>query len=218
MSRPLNERLAGIMGEQRKNGRPREPGAVPQGSRALRENPGQAFFARDARSVAAAMIGLELTVNGAGGLIVETEAYLPDDPASHSFRGPTARNAAMFAGPASSYVYLIYGRHWCLNAVCLPGSAVLIRALEPTAGLDIMAARRGTADMRKLCAGPGRLAEALGITRAEDGLSLLAPPFALRPGRSFPVVTGTRIGITRATGLPWRFGAAGSPFVSRRFG
>ena len=206
------------MGGQRQEGPARQPGAVPEGSNAQRGVPGQEFFARDARAVAAAMIGLELTVNGAGGLIVETEAYLPDDPASHSFRGPTPRNATMFAGPASSYVYLIYGRHCCLNAVCLPGSAVLIRALEPTAGLDIMAARRGTADVRKLCAGPGRLAEALGITRAEDGLSLLAPPFALRPGRSLPLVTSTRIGITRATGLPWRFGAAGSPFVSRRFG
>jgi DNA-3-methyladenine glycosylase len=206
------------MGGQREKGPARQPGAVPEGSNAQRKVPGQEFFARDARTVAAAMIGLELTVNGAGGLIVETEAYLPDDPASHSFRGPTPRNATMFAGPASSYVYLIYGRHFCLNTVCLPGSAVLIRALEPTAGLDIMAARRGTADVRKLCAGPGRLAEALGITRAEDGLSLLAPPFALRPGRSLPLVTGTRIGITRATGLPWRFGAAGSPFVSRRFG
>ena len=206
------------MGGQREKGPARQPGAVPEGSNAQRDVPGQEFFARDARTVAAAMIGLELTVNGAGGLIVETEAYLPDDPASHSFRGPTPRNATMFAGPASSYVYLIYGRHCCLNAVCLPGSAVLIRALEPTAGLDIMAARRGTADVRKLCAGPGRLAEALGITRAEDGLSLLAPPFALRPGRSLPLVTGTRIGITRATGLPWRYGAAGSPFVSRRFG
>ncbi len=206
------------MGGQREKGPARQPGVVPEGSNAQRGVPGQEFFARDARTVAAALIGLELTVNGAGGLIVETEAYLPDDPASHSFRGPTPRNATMFAGPASSYVYLIYGRHCCLNAVCLPGSAVLIRALEPTAGLDIMAARRGTADVRKLCAGPGRLAEALGITRAEDGLSLLAPPFALRPGRSLPLVTGTRIGITRATGLPWRFGAAGSPFVSRRFG
>ncbi len=125
----------------------------------------------------------------------------------------------MFASPASSYVYLIYGRHWCLNAVCLPGSAVLIRALEPTSGLDVMMARRGTAKIRKLCAGPGRLAEALGITRSEDGLSLLEAPFALRhAGRSFERVTGPRIGITRAADLPWRFGARGSPFLSRKFG
>ena len=164
------------------------------------------------------MIGLELTLGGVGGLIVETEAYLPDDPASHSFRGPTARNATMFASPASSYVYLIYGMHWCLNAVCLPGSAVLIRPLEPTAGIETMKARRGTEDLGKLCAGPGRLAEALGISRADDGLSLLAPPFALRQGRRrFEVVTGPRIGITRAADLPWRFGAAGSPYLSRRF-
>jgi DNA-3-methyladenine glycosylase len=207
------------MGNLQEIGSGQERSAALGGSNAMSEMPGRDFFARDARSVAAGMIGLELTVNGVGGLIVETEAYLPDDPASHSFRGPTARNAAIFSGPGASYVYLIYGRHWCLNAVCLPGSAVLIRALEPTVGLDVMRARRATADTRKLCSGPGRLAEALGITRAADGLSLLAPPFALTPcGRSFPLLTGPRIGITRAADLPWRFGAACSPFLSRRFG
>ena len=177
-----------------------------------------AFFARDAREVAAEMIGLELTVEGVGGIIVETEAYLRDDPASHSFRGETARNAAMFAGPGLSYVYRIYGMHWCLNAVCLTGSAVLIRALEPTAGLDAMAARRGLTGVAKLCAGPGRLAAALGITGSHDRLPLTVPPFAFRRGLlRHEIVTGPRIGISRAADLPWRFGAKGSAFLSRRF-
>lgn len=178
----------------------------------------QAFFARDARVVAAAMIGLELTLDGVGGLIVETEAYLRDDPASHSFKGPTARNAAMFGAPGTSYVYRIYGLHWCLNAVCLPGSAVLIRAIQPKAGIEIMTERRGLEEVARLCAGPGRLAQALGITARHDGLPLLAPPFGLRRGRAaHDIVTGPRIGITRAADEPWRFGVAGSPFLSRRF-
>lgn len=185
----------------------------------MREMPDISFFARDAREVAAAMIGMELSLAGAGGIIVETEAYLADDPASHSFRGKTARNASMFAAPATSYVYLIYGLHWCLNAVCLPGSAVLLRALEPTQGLDVMRARRGVGNPRLLCAGPGRLAQALGITAAHDGRTLLAPPFALaiRPPQG-SLVSGPRIGISRAADAPWRFGLANSAFLSRRFG
>ena len=176
------------------------------------------FFARHALEVAASMIGLELTLDGVGGIIVETEAYLPDDPASHSFRGPTPRNASMFAGPATSYVYLIYGLHWCLNAACLPGSAVLIRALEPTQGLDMMRKRRGVTDARQLCSGPAKLAQALGITRAHDGLRLTQAPFRLRAGRAAPsLVTGPRIGIRQAAELPWRFGEAGSAYLSRRF-
>lgn len=181
--------------------------------------PGPDFFARDAREVAAAMIGMELRLGGAGGIIVETEAYLPDDPASHSFRGMTTRNASMFGVPGTRYVYLIYGMHWCLNAVCLPGSAVLVRALEPTRGLPLMRRRRGVEDLRLLCSGPGRLAQALGITGAMDGSSMLAPPFALAPAPVPPqLVTGPRIGISRAAELPWRFGLAQSAFHSRRFG
>lgn len=177
----------------------------------------KSFFARDARLVAREMIGLELACGEAAGIIVETEAYLPDDPASHSFRGPSTRNASMFGEPGTSYVYLIYGMHWCLNAVCLPGSAVLIRALQPTRGIKEMAARRGTENPRLLCAGPGRLAQALGISRDQDGLSFLRAPFALREGVSGTLVTGRRIGIAKAAEEPWRFGLANSPYVSRRF-
>lgn len=192
--------------------------AAVGGSGGAGEMPGRDFFARDAVTVAAEMIGLELTFGGVGGLIVETEAYLPDDPASHSFKGPTRRNASMFGSQGTSYVYRSYGMHWCLNAVCLTGSAVLIRALEPTAGLERMAARRGTASVARLCAGPGRLAAALGITGEEDGLSLLSPPFVLRHSGASPgLVIGPRIGITRAAHMPWRFGWQGSRFLSRPF-
>lgn len=180
--------------------------------------PDAQFFARDAREVAAAMIGVELRCGEAGGIIVETEAYLPDDPASHSFRGLTRRNASMFGAPGTAYVYRIYGMHWCLNAVCLPGSAVLIRALAPTEGLSAMAERRGTQAPDALCSGPGKLAAALAITGAADGLSLLAAPFALNRVLAIPrLVTGPRIGISRAADKPWRFGLAGSAFLSRRF-
>ncbi len=165
------------------------------------------------------MIGWTLTVDGVGGRIVETEAYHPTDPASHSFPGPTPRNAVMFGPPGVLYVYRSYGIHWCLNLVCGdgPGSAVLLRALEPTEGLDIMRERRGTDDARLLCSGPGRLGQALAVTRAQNGLRLDEPPFALIPGEAAGVVVGPRIGITKAVDVPWRFGERGSRFLSKPF-
>lgn len=178
------------------------------------------FYAQPILDLSRALIGCTLLVDGTGGVIVETEAYEAGDPASHSFAGPTPRNRAMFGPQGRAYVYRIYGMHYCLNVVGgeAPGSAVLIRALEPTSGLDVMAARRGTADARKLCAGPGRLCQALGVTLAQDGLPLDAPPFALLPRAALPmIVAGPRIGITKAADRPWRFGLAGSPFLSRAF-
>jgi DNA-3-methyladenine glycosylase len=160
-------------------------------------------------------------VNGCGGLIVEVEAYHHTDPAAHSFRGPTERNAVMFGPPGFAYVYRSYGIHWCLNFVCErkgSASAILIRALQPTAGIAAMQRRRGLRDERKLCSGPGKLGEALGITRKLNGLALDAPPFELR-ARAGPaeIVTGVRIGITKAAELPWRYGLKDSRFLSQPF-
>jgi len=173
------------------------------------------FFARDVATVARALIGATLLVDGVGGVIVETEAYDETDPASHCFRGRTARNASMFGPPGHAYVYRSYGLHWCLNFVCATASGVLIRALEPTIGLDRMAERRGTAELRRLCAGPGRLCQALGIDIALDGRSLYRPPFGLWCGEQAVVDTGPRIGISRGIDTPWRFGLRGSRFLSR---
>jgi DNA-3-methyladenine glycosylase len=179
----------------------------------------QEFFARSVHDVAPELIGVTLLVDGVGGRIVEVEAYDHEDPAAHGYRGRTERNASMFGPAGHAYVYRSYGIHWCLNFVCEGegiAAAVLIRALEPTRALDVMRERRGLDDERLLCAGPGRLCQALGLTREHDGLSLDRPPFRLQPGaEGAEVVRGPRIGITRAAERPWRYGLAGSRYLSR---
>ncbi len=176
------------------------------------------FFDRDAVVVARAMIGMEFRFHNTGGIIVETEAYRPDDPASHSFNGPTLRNRVMFGAPGHLYVYRSYGIHWCANIVCTSGSAVLIRALEPQTGVDLMKMRRGTDVLRNLCSGPGKLCQALAITGEVDGMSVFEQPVLLRSSETDPeIVAGPRIGITKAVDLPWRFGAEGSPHLSKPF-
>jgi DNA-3-methyladenine glycosylase len=175
------------------------------------------FFARPAKLVARDLIGAFLTLDGVGGEIVETEAYAPDDPVSHSFRGKTPRNASMFGPPAHAYVYRIYGLHWCLNAVAESGSAVLIRAIEPQAGVDAMISRRRTPELRSLCSGPGRLCEALGVTREHDGLSLRKAPFALRlPPKRHDITKSGRIGVREDVAAQLRYCKAGSAFLSRK--
>jgi len=177
------------------------------------------FFARSVHDVAPGLIGATLLFDGVGGRIVEVEAYDQEDPASHGYRGRTERNAAMFGPPGHAYVYRSYGIHWCLNLVCEgegTASAVLMRALEPTYGLDLMHERRGLDDPRLLCGGPGRLCQALGITRDHDGLPLDEPPFEIRPREeAVDVAAGPRVGITRAADRPWRYVEAGSRFLSR---
>jgi DNA-3-methyladenine glycosylase len=181
----------------------------------------RSFFDRSVHDVAPDLIGATFLVNGVGGTIVEVEAYHQTDPAAHSYRGPTPRNRVMFGPPGFAYVYRSYGIHWCMNFVCeaegLAG-AVLIRALEPTHGLAAMRRRRGLPDARALCSGPGKLCEALGITIDHSTLPLDKPPIALyaRTAEAI-VVSGVRIGITKAVDLPWRYGLKGSRFLSKPF-
>jgi len=180
---------------------------------------GRDFFARSVHEVAPDLIGVGFLCVGVGGLIVEVEAYDHEDPAAHGYRGRTARNASMFGPPGHAYVYRSYGIHWCVNFVCEEAgsaSAVLIRALEPTDRTELMRARRKVDDARSLCSGPGKLAQALGITGEHDGLPLDRPPFELVPRKDEPeLVQGPRIGISKAVEQPWRYGLAGSPFLSR---
>ena len=179
------------------------------------------FFARSVHKVAPDLIGATLLFDGVGGRIVEVEAYHHTDPAAHSYTGPTERNAVMFGPPGFVYVYRSYGIHWCLNFVCEPegsASAVLIRALEPMAGIAAMRRRRGLPDERALCSGPGKLCEALGVTHRHNGLPLDRPPFELRARREVPeIVVGPRIGITKAVEQLWRYGLKGSRFLSKPF-
>ncbi len=182
---------------------------------------GPAFFARSVHEVAPDLVGATLLVNGVGGRIVEVEAYHHTDPAAHSYGGATERNAVMFGPPGRVYVYRSYGIHWCMNLVCEPAgsaSAVLLRAIEPTEGLARMRRRRGLKDDRLLCSGPGRLCEALGVTIAQNGVRIDRPPFALyAPAEQPRIAAGVRIGITKAAELPWRYGEAGSRFLSKPF-
>ena len=177
-------------------------------------------LARPVLQVAPELVGAELYVDGVGGRIVEVEAYHHEDPASHGYLGRrTARNASMFLEGGHAYVYRSYGIHWCLNVVTGDegeAEAVLIRALEPLAGIDAMRERRGLDDVRALCSGPGKLCQALAITRAHDGLLLTEPPLELRERTDEPeIAVGARIGISKGQELPWRFGLAGSRFLSR---
>lgn len=174
------------------------------------------FFDRPVLDVVPDLIGATLLHDGVGGTIVEVEAYDETDPASHSFSGPTPRNQVMFGAPGFAYVYKIYGIHYCLNFVCRPGSAILIRALEPTRGLETMRTRRGAMPDKQLCSGPGKLAQALGIDLRQNGMVLDEPPFTLHAAEAAAhVATGPRIGITKGAETPWRFVLAGSRFLSK---
>ncbi len=174
------------------------------------------FFDRPVLDVSHDLIGTRLLFDGVGGVIVEVEAYDESDPASHSFRGPTPRNRTMFGPPGHAYIYKIYGIHFCLNFVCQPGSAVLVRALRPDTGLSQMHERRGGVSEKQLCSGPGKLAQALAIGMEHNGLALDQHPFHLGPANEIlAVATGTRIGISKGIDTPWRFVAAGSPYLSR---
>ena len=176
-------------------------------------------FSDDSSVVAQQLIGVTVLIDGVGGRIVETEAYDRLDPASHTYGGLTPRNAAMFGPPGHAYVYRSYGIHWCLNFVCREpghGAGVLIRAIEPLAGIDAMRERRGVEALRLLCSGPGKVCQALGVTHLQNRLALDAPPFTLLAREQEVIVhTGPRIGISKAMDTPWRFVLAGSPYLSK---
>jgi DNA-3-methyladenine glycosylase len=184
----------------------------------------RAFFDRSPRQVAAELIGCTLLHDGVGGVIVETEAYEREDPACHAYGGPTTRNAPLFGPPGRAYVYLCYGIHSMFNVVAEPegtAAAVLIRALEPTEGLDAMRARRGVGGVQDLCSGPGKICQALGIELGQSGTDALADPFTLLAAARRPpaeVVAGPRIGLTKAADYPWRYCLAGSRCLSRPAG
>jgi DNA-3-methyladenine glycosylase len=190
-------------------------------SAATAERLGVEFFARSVHAVARDLVGCRLFHGGCGGTIVETESYERDDPACHAYVGLTKRTEVLFGPPGRAYVYLSYGIHSLLNAVAEPegqAAAVLIRALEPTGGLDEMRARRGERPDADLCSGPGKLTDALGIGLDANGADLSAEPFLMlprEPGWAGEIVAGPRVGITKATERPWRFCLAGSGFVSR---
>jgi DNA-3-methyladenine glycosylase len=182
---------------------------------------GADFFARSVHRVARELIGCRLLYEGCGGTIVETESYERDDPACHAYVGLTKRTEVLFGPPGRAYVYLSYGIHSLLNAVAEPegdAAAVLIRALEPTEGLEQMRARRGQRPDVDLCSGPGKLTEALGVGLDANEADLGSDPFLLlppEPGWSGEIVTSPRVGITKAVDRPWRFSLSDSPFVSR---
>jgi DNA-3-methyladenine glycosylase len=179
------------------------------------------FFDRSVHAVARELIGCRLFYGGVGGVIVETESYERDDPACHAYAGLTERTEVLFGPPGRAYVYLSYGIHSLLNVVAEAegeAAAVLIRALEPTAGVEAMRTRRGDRADRELCSGPGKLTEALGVGLARNGADLAKDPFLLfgrEEGWDETILTGPRIGITKAVERPWRFCAAGNPHVSR---
>ena len=181
-----------------------------------------AFYDRPVLEVAPDLIGCVVRHGETAGVIVETEAYHESEPACHAFVGLTPRTQVLFGPPGRAYVYRSYGIHALLNAVCEPsgvGAAVLIRALEPVAGLEIMRARRGLERPEDLCSGPGKLSQALGIGLELNATDLATGPIAIEappPGwDDVRVLSGPRIGITKAPELPWRFAAAGSRSVSR---
>ena len=181
------------------------------------------FFRQDSIRLSQLLLGCELvhiTSEGVvAGRIVETEAYRRDDEASHSFRGQTPRNTVMFGPAGHAYIYFTYGMHYCFNIVAGESGyaeAVLIRALEPTQGIELMQQRRRTTDTHNLCSGPAKLVQALGLTKSQNGAGLTTPELHLRSRTHEPIIhTGPRIGISRAKDVPWRFFIAGNPYITK---